>query len=243
MAYQNQCHFLKTQEDDANPTNAPDLVEPENEDQNSAGARSDQPGFTAAQTWAREQQMAASGDSGSAQNMPMHTVVSSTSTPLFEGVKSPPSASSMFQFVPGETNGDANDMSVSPGGQSGGPTSNSSTASEQQQQHRARMANQINGSASTSYDASPAPAPQTLTSNAGVDGQGNFYDPNGFPMSAQAVPQNQRYPVQQPQMEFPMANGWGPMQTGQPVAEGVLRSLMNMGPMDAMDLSSWDSGN
>ncbi|PHH59761.1 hypothetical protein CDD81_2599 [Ophiocordyceps australis] len=29
----------------------------------------------------------------------------------------------------------------------------------------------------------------------------------------------------------------------QPVGEGVLRALMNMGPMDAMDLSSWDPGN
>lgn len=28
-----------------------------------------------------------------------------------------------------------------------------------------------------------------------------------------------------------------------PLGEGVLRALMNMGPMDAMDLSSWDPGN
>ncbi|KAG7143533.1 Citrinin biosynthesis transcriptional activator ctnR like protein [Verticillium longisporum] len=41
------------------------------------------------------------------------------------------------------------------------------------------------------------------------------------------------------------SNGWPgmPGQTGMtPMSEGVLRSLMNMGPMDAMDLSSWDSG-
>ena len=51
-------------------------------------------------------------------------------------------------------------------------------------------------------------------------------------------------------MEFGMSNGWthSGMQAGQagvpaPVPDGVLRSLMNMGPMDAMDLSSWDSGN
>lgn len=185
--------------------------------------------------------MAASRDAGSAQNVPMNPVVPPTSTPLFEGGKSPAATSGMFPFVPGETNGDANDMSNSPGGQSGGPTPNSSTASEQQQ--KTRMTNHINGSANTSYDASPSSAPQTLTSTAGVEGQGNFYDPNGFPMPAQAVPPAQRYPVQQAQMEFGMASGWGAMQTGQPVAEGVLRSLMNMGPMDAMDLSSWDSGS
>jgi len=36
----------------------------------------------------------------------------------------------------------------------------------------------------------------------------------------------------------------GPAAGMQPVGgEGVLRALMSMGPMDAMDLSSWDSGN
>lgn len=238
MAYRNQCHFLRTHEDDANAANAPDLVEPESDDPTSAGAQSDQQGFASAPSWEREQQLPVSRD-GSAQGLPMQgqgvPVVPPTSTPLFEGVKSP-GARPMFQFIPGEAGADANDMSGSPGAGSGGPTPNSSTASE----HKARIG-QVSGSGSTSYDASPAPAPQTLGSQAGVEGQAGFYDASGFPM-AQGVPGDQRFPVQG-QMGFGMASGWGPVQAGQPVADGVLRSLMNMGPMDAMDLSSWESGN
>jgi len=37
--------------------------------------------------------------------------------------------------------------------------------------------------------------------------------------------------------------GSGPAPNMTPVGEGVLRALMNMGPMDAMDLSSWDMGH
>ena len=242
MAYRNECHFLRTVEDDANPANAPDIVEPEDDAQNSGGAQSEQPSFANAHPWARDQQLPASGDGASTQSMPMQGVpVVPPAVSLFEGVKSPSANNSMFQFVPGETNRDTNEMSASPSGQSGGPTPNSSTASDQQ--HKARMGNQINGSGNTSYDASPASAPQTLTSQSGVDGQPGFYDTSGYPISAQNVAQNRGYSVQQPHMGFGMTNGWGAMQTGQPVADGVLRSLMNMGPMDAMDLSSWDSGN
>lgn len=51
---------------------------------------------------------------------------------------------------------------------------------------------------------------------------------------------------QQQQGAFSMTTSWGDMagQAGMPqVGDGVLRALMNMGPMDAMDLSSWDQNN
>lgn len=69
--------------------------------------------------------------------------------------------------------------------------------------------------------------------------QGFYGDPNGFTMAAG---------MGVPQPAYGMSNGWGglngPAAGIQPVGgEGVLRALMNMGPMDAMDLSSWDSGN
>lgn len=249
MAYRNECHFLKVVEDDANPATAPDIVEPDSDAQNSAGAQSEHQGFANPQPWVGDQQMPTSSEGASTQNMPMQgiPVVSPRSASLFEGVKSPSTTSALLRFVQGESGGDPNDLSASPGAQSGGPTPNSSTASEQ---HKARMGAGMNGSGSTSYDASPSSAHQTLKSQAGVDGQSGFYDPGGYPLSGQPVAQGQRYPVPQAPMEFGMSNGWthSGMQAGQagvpaPVPDGVLRSLMNMGPMDAMDLSSWDSGN
>lgn len=82
-------------------------------------------------------------------------------------------------------------------------------------------------------------SPNQTTMNPGtLDGstQGFFADPNGFTMPASMVDQ---------QGAFALPSGWGDIQ-GQtdvtPVGEGVLRALMSMGPMDAMDLSSWDSG-
>lgn len=150
--------------------------------------------------------------------------------------------------MPTSHDGDTNDMSGSPGGQSAaGPTPNSSTTSEQL---KGPMGNRMNGSGRTSYDASPAPAHQAVTSQAGVEPvQGSFYSGSGgFGVTDPGVvAPGQQYPIpiQQPSMRFEMANEWGEMQAAAqpPVAEGVLRSLMNMGPMDAMDVSVWDSGN
>ena len=253
MAYRNECHFLKVVEDDANPATAPDIIEPDSSVQNNAGAQSEHQGFSNPQPWAGDQQMSTSSEGASTQNMNMPgiPVVSPRSASLFDGVKSPSTASALLRFVQDESGGDPTDLSASPGARSGGPTSNSSTASEQ---HKSRIGAGMNGSGSTSYDASPSSAHQTLKSQAGVDGQGGFYDTGGYPLSGQPVAQGQRYQVPQASMEFGMSNDWAHsgMQTGQagvsapvpvPVPDGVLRSLMNMGPMDAMDLSSWESGN
>lgn len=86
-----------------------------------------------------------------------------------------------------------------------------------------------------------------MNSGAAMDaGPTSFFgDQNGFTMPAV---------MGDPQAAgFPMASaatngGWGEMQ-GQapggmpPVGEGMLRAMMTMEPMDAMDLSQWDTTN
>jgi hypothetical protein len=69
-----------------------------------------------------------------------------------------------------------------------------------------------------------------------ASGQPFFGDPNNFAMSTAMTDQ---------QGDFGMTGGWGDMhaQNTMPVGDGVLRALMSMGPMDAMDLSSWEAAN
>ncbi|PKS07875.1 hypothetical protein jhhlp_006483 [Lomentospora prolificans] len=244
MAYRNECHFLRTGEDDADPRNAPNLVDPEGEGQIGNGLTPERQNF-GNQAWMSDQQMAPARESSSVQGLPMQgiPVMAQGSAPVFD--KSSAVAAPIVGYVPGEGTAESNDMSTSPGGQSSGPTPNSSTASEP----KGRSGGQVNGSGSNSFNASPASAHQTIHTQSGVDtAQPNFYNAqNAFGISNPGIPPNQRYAVPQPPIgDFGMSNGWNeiPTQAGmEPVAEGVLRSLMNMGPMDAMDLSSWESGN
>lgn len=83
-----------------------------------------------------------------------------------------------------------------------------------------------------------------MMNHGGVDTageQGFFSNHGGFGMTPDMGADVGGYSI-------PQAGGWNDMNPHppglqQPVGEGVLRALMNMGPMDAMDLSSWDSGN
>jgi hypothetical protein len=239
MAYRNECHFLKTVEDDGNPAVGPDLVEPENEGQKVDASATG--GFTS-QGWMSEQQIP-NRESSSNRGLPMQglPVLPSVSGPMYEKNGA---ASSMAGFGQSESTADTNDMSVSPEAQSNRPTPNSSAASD----HRPHGNGHVNGSGPNSFETSPVSAHQALTSPNGVDGtqQPSYYgDHNAFGISNMA--QNQRFSVPSTAVSgFDVPNGWQDLssQPGMtPVAEGVLRSLMNMGPMDAMDLSSWDSGN
>ena len=225
---------MRAEEDDADPRNAPNIVDPELERQNSASTGLTPEGQNfGTQSWMAEQQM---GPAREAHGMPMQGM----------SVMQPGSAG-MVGFVQSEGSGDSNDISVSPGAQSSGPTPNSSHASDPSKSRS--VGGQVGGSGSNSFNASPAPTHQTIPSQpGGVDGApANFYGANAFGISNPGMAPNQRYAVPQPAMaDFGMAGGWSDMpgQQGiEPVAEGVLRSLMNMGPMDAMDLSSWESGN
>ncbi|WAO83376.1 Zn(2)-C6 fungal-type domain-containing protein [Fusarium falciforme] len=217
LAYRNECHFMKMAGDDGNPAAAPDIVEPNvgGDGQNMGGTAGD--GSFSGQTWI-----------SSDQQLPILTP-SSGATFDKNGTGSGP----MSGF--GDLGGDGQDASGSPDGvQSNRPTPNSSTGSDQ----RGHLApGQMNGSNPNSFNTSPISPNQTMMNTGVLDGntQGFFADPSGFTIPA-GLDQNGA---------FTMPDGWDIQgQTGVPqVGEGVLRALMNMGPMDAMDLGSWETRN
>ncbi|EGU89271.1 hypothetical protein FOXB_00224 [Fusarium oxysporum f. sp. conglutinans Fo5176] len=134
----------------------------------------------------------------------------------------------------GDVTGDSQDASGSPDGlTSNRPTPNSSSGSDQRN-HLAP--GQLNGSGHNSFNASPMSPNQTLMNPSVLDGstQGFFSDTAGFTMPTNLDQSG----------GFSMPDGWGDIQgqSGIPqVGEGVLRALMNMGPMDAMDLGTWET--
>ncbi|KAF4971158.1 hypothetical protein FZEAL_9912 [Fusarium zealandicum] len=138
----------------------------------------------------------------------------------------------------GDLGGDSQDASRSPDGiQSNRPTPNSSIGGSDQRSHL--VPGQMNGSGPTSFNTSPILPNQTTMNPGMLDGstQGFFADPSGFTMPTTLDQHG----------EFTMPDGWADIQGqtgGVPqVGEGVLRALMNLGPMDAMDLGSWETNN
>ncbi|KAF6810190.1 binuclear zinc transcription factor [Colletotrichum sojae] len=234
MSYRNECHFMKTRGDDGNAATAPNIVEPEQE--GDTGPSSSSTGF-GGQHWLSSEQPAAYD--ANRPGISMHgTVLTPNSGSLYD--KSGSSSGRMIGFGQSESNGD--NMSGSPDAdQSNRPTPGSSSASEQ------RMNTATNGS--SSFDASPVSGHQHMNSQSNTEGSVNFFnDTNAFGIRGTGLTPNHRFSLPEtPGPDFGMAaNGWGDLQgqTGMtPVAEGVLRSLMSMGPMDAMDLSSWDPTN
>ncbi|KAM0563886.1 hypothetical protein ACHAPJ_000093 [Fusarium lateritium] len=217
-AYRNECNFMKAPGDDGNPTGAPDIVEPDNDAPN----------------------MTTSGDGGfgtqawmtSEQQLP---ILTPSSGATFEKTGSGSRTMSGF----GDMTGESQDTSGSPDGmQSNRPTPNSSTGGSDQRTHLAP--GQMNGSGPNSFNASPMSPNQTLMNPGVLDGstQGFFADPSGFTMPT-GLDQNGGFTIPDG-----LPDGWADIhgQTGVPqVGEGVLRALMNMGPMDAMDLGTWET--
>lgn len=231
MAYRNECVFLQGEGDDGNPANAADLAEPDN--------------------GAGQPQMQLNGFGGAflgpETQLPSH-VRSTGSTPAsysMEGISlaAPtgslrgPNSASMSGFQ-SESIG-TNDMSTSPdGGQSDRPTPNSSSASDRQNLNTGRMS-----SGGNSFETSPVTQTQNV-SQSDVDRNvaAFFNDPtNGFSMGTGMTPDQRFTMPDTPGGEFTVPPGWElPGQTGMtPVAEGVLRTIMQMGPMETMDLG-WD---
>lgn len=126
----------------------------------------------------------------------------------------------------GDPNGDS---TGSPEGQSNGPTPNSSSGSD------GRMPKQMNGTNGQIYGSGTSPPMLSNGAHA------------GFFSAAQAPYQMQQQQMGGQSIPYGMSNGWDNVAAAQQAAniqnEGVLRALMNMGPMEAMDLSSWDTGN
>ena len=215
MAYRNECHFLKIVGDDGNAATAPDIAEPSNDSQGINNSNAPPYGT---QTWLSTEQA-----------LPILTPSSGMTFDKGGSVSGP-----MSGFEDGS--GESQNTSGTPNeNQSNRPTPNSSHGSDQRTHLNP---GQIN-SGHNSFQASPISPNQTLMNPGSLDGstQGFFADPNAFTMPTSLGDQSGA---------FALPNGWGdiPGQSGvTPVGEGVLRALMNMGPMDAMDLSSWDPNN
>ncbi|TDZ21908.1 Citrinin biosynthesis transcriptional activator ctnR [Colletotrichum orbiculare MAFF 240422] len=233
MSYRNECHFMKISGDDGNAASAPDIVEPGPEA--AGGPSSASTGF-GGQSWLSAEQPLPYDAA-----VPGSALHASTLTPssgsLYDRAGS--SNGNMAGFGRSESSGDINLTGSPEGEQSNRPTPNSSSASEQ----RMNMATGGN-----TFDTSPVPGHQNGGSQNNLDGGVGFFgDSNTFSMGRTGLTPNQRFSMPDtPGAGFGLPNGWGDLQgqTGMtPVAEGVLRSLMNMGPMDAMDLSSWDAPN
>lgn len=218
LAYRNKCNFMKVAGEDGNPTTGPEIVEPQTgmvglDTSNSTGFNS--------QPWLSAE----------------HSMSGMT-----------PSSGGMYDKSAsggGPSTGDNQGTSGSPDGQSSGLTPNSSSNGGREGGAESRghlVPAQMNGSGRNSFQASPISPQQNLMGAGQADlsggNQGNFFgDPSGFAVSPN---------MNEQQGGFSMTNGWGDIQgqQGMPqVGDGVLRALMNMGPMDAMDLSSWDQGN
>jgi hypothetical protein len=152
-----------------------------------------------------------------------------------------------------------NDMTNSPDdGVSNGPTPNSGT-SEQRHMLSTTSNGRLSASGGNSFSASPASSHQNLggsgqtPENAASQqqrGQVNaaaayFADPAAYSIAANE--QFHGVPISGSD-QFAVPQGWGMAQEMQaggtamtPVSEGVLRSIMQMGPLETMDLQ-WSEG-
>ncbi|KAK3941862.1 transcriptional activator protein acu-15 [Diplogelasinospora grovesii] len=267
-AYQNECHFLKIAEDDGNPAGSgPELVDVDpslsrNANQTSF-SQGHTPGSSSHHSWSgsgsgsgAEQQTTTSNlptrerSSGGSSYIPMHGLI-------------PPSAA-IASYGEIDT-GSSNDVSgTSPDGR----TPNSSSASENRQNNNLAPPGSGGGrrSGGNSFEASPVSSHQNLNLSMGSTSQGEdertanaFFGGNpmstssfGLPPLSTGLTPDQRFTMPETPSaganDFSIPDGWADMtipgsgsgQTGMtPVAEGVLRSIMNMGPMD-MDIG-WDS--
>jgi hypothetical protein len=222
LAYRGECHYAKAQGDDGNPAVTPDIVDGQGDKPGANG------GFGGGQTWLATDRT----------SVPVLTPSSGT---LYEKTGSASGHVSGY----GEVNGDGHDGQGSPdAGQSNGPTPNSSGASSEPKSHLAPGS--LGGTRQEAgFHPSPISPQQNLMNPGAPTDAGNhqsfFGESLTFSMGHNlAGQQNGGFAV--PQSWGPEMNGQAPPPNMTPVGEGVLRALMNMGPMDAMDLSSWDSG-
>ncbi|KAK3906203.1 hypothetical protein C8A05DRAFT_12047 [Staphylotrichum tortipilum] len=240
LNYSNQCHYMKVAGDDGNPANGPELVDMDPNTNPQNFSPSEQP--TALPT--RERSHTGSYLHG-------HSVIH----PAFPTYVPPPDMDTVS----------TNDMSgTSPDGQSNRPTPGSSTtgttSSDQRQNLAAPSHGHLGGgSGRNSFETSPVPSHQNLGGISGTTpgdvvegGAGAFFgDPSGFGMAAgvaAGLAGGQRFgmPGAGDAAAAGAGNagefgGWseiGGQQGMTPGTEGVLRSIMAMGPMEGME--AWD---
>ncbi|KAG7100763.1 hypothetical protein HYQ44_020115 [Verticillium longisporum] len=237
LAYRSECNY--TNGDDAVPVTGPGIAEPVSGTQPVSRTISDSSGFSG-QRWLGPD--AGFAQEGGASRVPLQGMVLTPGSGSLGGSRNGTGAG----FGQSESSGD-NTMGSPDGDQSNRPTPNSSSASEHRSGPTASVG--MEGSNRNSFEASPAS--NNPSANIGVNGEsttaGFFADSQGFNLGPTGMTPGARFQMgDSPVDAYGMAsNGWPgiPGQSGMtPMSEGVLRSLMNMGPMDAMDLSSWESG-
>jgi hypothetical protein len=227
LAYRNECDFLKF--GDGNPIQTPEIVEPEHRGRMANGRANDHGG----QNWLPGDQRLPTRERSSGPDSGMMI------TPPLNFHTG--SAGYGDNASSGETN------SPNPDGQSSRPTPNSSTASDHR--HSTSGTGPMSSSGRTSFEASPIGSTQNLGTQGEVDRNAFFQDSlhNSFQMPGGTgmTPGRSFSITGSSGNELNLPNGWDiPGQTGTgmtPVAQGVLQHLMDMPPMDAMDLG-WDSG-
>jgi hypothetical protein len=257
MAYRNECVFLKTAEDDGNPATGPDIVEPDSaqSQDSSLNDMSNQ-----GQTWLRTDvhniplpsrgRSTGPSTAGSTGSWGMNnlSVPTGTSGSLVGNSSTSPSV-----FGHSENGSSMNDVTNSPDG----VTPNSGTSEQRHMMGTATSNGRFSASGGGSFEASPASSHQNLGSTGQTSGDGSdiravnaaaayLSDPTAY--SIAAGEQFGGMPPTNAAGQFAVPNGWEIGQNmGQggtpmtPVSEGVLRSIMQMGPMEAMDLQ-WPEG-
>lgn len=213
---------MKTAGDDGNAATAPDIVEPSGAGQ--AIPNTNTTGSFGGPGWIPPN-----------QQLP---ILTPSSGHTYDKNGSPTGALSGFG-----DNAESQDASGSPdGAPSNRPTPNSSGAGSDQRMH---LAPGQMGSGHNSFHASPISPNQTLMNPGPLDGstQGFFGDTSAFTMPTTLTDQQNGFVLSNDWVDLPNQAGVSGVTPVSESGEGVLRALMNMGPMDAMDLSTWDQGN
>ncbi|EMR71146.1 putative binuclear zinc transcription factor protein [Eutypa lata UCREL1] len=235
--YQNDCPLSR---EGGNPGNAHGLSDGDKQNQMGGGQQQPCPNNFSGQDWMSEDQLPTRERGcpvGLADgNMMIPPDVFGTASAAARG----------FMDSSGSS-GEANDLSPNTDGVSNRPTPNSSTTTSDHRQSGTGT------SGSTPFDTSPIGSNRNLGTQAEMDAAAaaaSSFFPDSIPASFHLSGNNsggtgltpgQTFSVPDtPGNDFNLPNGWA-SQTMTPVAEGMLRHLMDM-PMDNMDLSGWDSG-
>jgi hypothetical protein len=229
MAYRNECHFMKTAEDDGNPAGGPDIAEPDHK----AGLQTPNSTCLGSQGWTGAEMSSLptrERGSGTSPYVPLQGLMPSNSV-----------------YGPDMDSGSTNDMS--PDGQSNRPTPSSSAASEQR--HNLVPGPHMGSSGGNSYKASPVSPHQNLsmvgTTQSEVDRNVDtfFNHPTAFgipPGVSTGLTPSAQFSMPDTSDSFSGLPGWditGP--NAMTPGDGVLGTIMSVGTMESsMDLR-WDN--
>lgn len=241
LRYTNECHFMKPTGDDGNPANAPDIIDVDS-GANPAGGPTT---FSAA------------NEQTTTTTLPTREPIRGPYLPGAPGLI--PSAFQSYGRPDMDTTSSTNDMSGAspdPSGQSSRPTPNSSAAASEV--NRGQNLAPGGGGGQRSFETSPAVSHQSLSMPVGTTQTQQssevvdrfFGDPSSFAgipsaagLTATPGPGQPRFadnpgahgapPPHPPgSADFSVPHGWGEM----PPGDGVLPSILNIGPMETMDL-------